>query len=256
MAWLRRLSGTDGRSPAYGEGISFWALGEMVRGRAGLLETDDEQTTRHKVAETVAQWVTRRPMSACGSSERCWSCWASNRVCSPDMLFGAWRTFFERISEHGTVTLVFEDMHFADSGLLDFIDHLLEWSRGRPIYIVTLARPELLERRQDWGAGKRSFTSIHLEPLSEADMRELLSGLVPGLPESAMSAIVTRADGIPLYAVETVRTLVADGRLVERDGAYAPVGDLTSARRAGDADGAHRRPGWMPSTPTDRSARP
>ena len=102
-----------------------------------------------------------------------------------DALFGAWRTFFERISEQGTVTLVFEDMHFADTGLLDFIDHLLEWSRGRPIYIVTLARPELLERRPDWGAGKRSFTSIYLEPLSETDMRELLAGLVPGLPESA-----------------------------------------------------------------------
>jgi hypothetical protein len=143
-------------------------------------------------------------------------------------MFAAWRTFFERISEQGTVTLVFEDMHLADSGLIDFIEHLLDWSRGHPIYVVTLSRPELLDRRPDWGAGKRTFTSIYLEPLSPAEMRNLLAGLVPGLPESAAAAIIARADGIPLYAVETVRMLVADGRLAERDGRYEPVDDLGS----------------------------
>jgi len=217
----------DGRSPAYGEGISFWALGEMIRGRAGLVETDDEHTTRTKVADTVTQWVT-------DADEQAWiqkallALLGVESGLAPEALFGAWRTFFERISEHGPVTLVFEDLHFADSGLLDFIDHLLEWSRGRSIYIVTLARPDLLERRTDWGAAKRSFTSIYLEPLSATEMRELLDGLVPGLPEGAVSTIVTRADGIPLYAVETVRALVADGRLTERDGAYVPAGDLTN----------------------------
>src|SRR3954452_21369834 len=145
-----------------------------------------------------------------------------------DQLFGAWRTFFERVAEKGTVVLLFEDMHFADAGLLDFIDHLLEWSRGLPIYVATLARPDLIERRPSWGAGKRNFVSLYLEPLAEAGMRELLAGLVPGLPESAASAIVARADGIPLYAVETVRTLVADGRLVEENGVYVPRGDLTT----------------------------
>ena len=217
----------DGRSPAYGEGISFWALGEMIRGRAGLLEGDDEATTRSKVSETVAQWVT-------DADERTWiersllALLGIEAGIAADELFAAWRTFFERISEQGTVTLVFEDLHFADSGLLDFIDHLLDWGRAHPIYIVTLSRPELLERRADWGAGKRSFTSLYLEPLATAEMRELLAGLVPGLPDSAAQAIVARADGIPLYAVETVRMLVADGRLVERDGGYQPVGELDS----------------------------
>jgi hypothetical protein len=123
--------------------------------------------------------------------------------------------------------MVFEDLHHADSGLLDFIDQMLEWSRSVPILIVTLARPELLERRPDWGAGKRRFTSIHLEPLPTQAMRELLAGLVPGLPTSARDAIVARADGIPLYAVETVRMLLAQGRLILEDGAYHPVGDLS-----------------------------
>ena len=114
------------------------------------------------------------------------------------------------------MVLVFEDFHYADSGLIDFVDHLLEWSRAYPIYVVTLARPELLERRTDWGAGKRNFTSLYLEPLPEAAMRELLAGLVPGLPETAVKAIVARADGIPLYAVETVRMLLAEGKLGAR----------------------------------------
>ena len=216
-----------GRSPAYGEGITFWALGEMVRERCGLAESDDPATTRAKVREQVEQWVT-------DPDERAWierallTLLGVETGMASDQLFGAWRTFFERIAEQGTVVLLFEDMHFADAGLLDFVDHLLEWSRGLPIYVVTLARPELIERRPAWGAGKRNFVSLYLEPLSAADMRELLAGLVPGLPDSAVSAIVARADGIPLYAVETVRTLVADGRLVEEGGIYVPRGDLTT----------------------------
>ena len=86
----------------------------------------------------------------------------------------------------------------------------------------------MLEKRPDWGAGKRNFTSLYLDPLPEPAMRLLLAGLVPGLPEPAVRAIVARADGVPLYAVETVRMLLADGRLALEDGAYRPVGDLTS----------------------------
>jgi tetratricopeptide (TPR) repeat protein len=94
--------------------------------------------------------------------------------------------------------------------------------------VVTLARPELLEKRPDWGAGKRNFASVYLEPLSEAAMRALLGGLVPGLPEQTTRAIVTRAGGMPLYAIETIRMLVADGRIKEESGVYLPVGDLTT----------------------------
>ena len=217
-----------GRSPAYGEGISFWALGEMVRRRAGLFETDDETTTRLKIAETLVEYVP-------DEADRRWMepallalLGVETSTGGSEQLFAAWRTFFERIADRGTVTMVFEDFHHANSGLIDFVDHLLEWSRGAPIYVITLSRPELLERRPDWGAAKRNFTSLYLEPLDPGAMRELLAGLVPGLPASAVQAIVARADGIPLYAVETVRMLVADGRLAIDDGTYRPVGDLTS----------------------------
>jgi class 3 adenylate cyclase len=216
----------DGRSPAYGDGITFWALGEMIRGRARLQETDDEPTTRSAIAAMLEEHVP-------DPAERAWIEPALLSLLGIDpggagsqQLFSAWRTFFERLAASGPVVMVFEDFHHADSGLLDFIDHLMEWTRNVPILILTLARPELLERRPDWGAGKRSFTSIHLEPLSSAAMRELLAGLVPGIPTAARDAIVARADGVPLYAVETVRMLLAQGRLVLDDGVYRPVGDL------------------------------
>ena len=142
-------------------------------------------------------------------------------------LFAAWRTFFERIAATDPTVLVFEDLHWADNGLLDFIDHLLDWSKNFPILVVTLARPELLDRRPGWGAGRRNFIALSLEPLTEPAMRQLLAGLVPGLPEAATQTILARAGGIPLYAVETVRMLVAEGRLEVAEGVYRPVGDLS-----------------------------
>ena len=97
-----------------------------------------------------------------------------------------------------------------------------------PIYVLTLARPELLDRRPAWGAGHRNFSSIYLEPLSEPAMEALLAGLVPGLPESLRARILARAEGIPLYAVETVRMLLDRGALVQE----GPVYTLTGAVEA------------------------
>ena len=101
------------------------------------------------------------------------------------------------------------------------------WSHDLPICIVTLARPELLEVHPGWGASMRGFTSMSLEPLDRESMVSLLAGLVPGLPRATTDRIIERADGIPLYAVETVRMLVADGRLVLEDGVYHPTADLS-----------------------------
>jgi len=218
----------EGRSPAYGEGITFWALGEMVRRRAGLVETDDERTTRTKIAETLAAHVPDRDERRWIESALLALLGIDTGAVDPEQLFAAWRTFFERLAATGTVVMVFGDLQWADPGLLDFVDHLLEWSRSVPICVVTLARPELLERRPDWGAGKRSFTSIFLETLPPAAMRALLEGLVPGLPSAAVRAIVERAGGVPLYAVETVRMLLTDGRLTLDGDVYRPVGDLTT----------------------------
>ncbi|CAN5793721.1 hypothetical protein BH24CHL6_BH24CHL6_13470 [soil metagenome] len=217
-----------GRSPAYGEGISFWALGEMVRKRAGLAERDDDRTTRQRIAATLEdlvpedadrRWIEPRLLQLLGVGE--------GRSGEREELFAAWRMFFEYVAAKGPVVMAFEDLENADPGLLDFIDYVVEWSRNYAIFILGLARPELLERRPTWGAGQRSYAAIGLEPLSDEAMRQALAGLVPGLPEPAVKAILLRAEGVPLYAVETVRMLLNEGRLTEQDGVYQPVGDLT-----------------------------
>jgi class 3 adenylate cyclase/tetratricopeptide (TPR) repeat protein len=217
----------QGRSPAYGEGITFWALGEMVRRRAGLAEGDDPAVTRERIGaalrayvpdEAERTWIEPKLLGLLGLVEL--------RALEREELFAAWRTFFERVSDHGTTVLVFEDIHWADQGLLDFIESLAEWSTDHPFLLLTLARPELLDRYPDWGRGRRGFTALSLDPLPDRAMGELLAGIVPGLPDAARDAILSRADGIPLYAVETVRKLIVEGRLEQDGDRYRPRGDL------------------------------
>ena len=170
-----------------------------------------------------------------------------------DELFRAWRTFFERIAATGIVALVFEDLHWADAGLLDFIDHLLEWSRGVPILIITLARPDLLERRPDWGAGRRNFLALGLEPLDDDAMRELLAGLVPGLPAATVAL-----DHRPSRRHPAVRG--RDGPDARRRRAAARGGWHATSRSASSASWPcprrcrrSSRPASMASTPADRA---
>ena len=217
-----------GRAPSYGEGVTFWALGEMVRRRAGLVEGDDEATSRERIREAVAEHVP-------DADDRSWVEPALLTLLGleppptggRDVLFAAWRIFFERIAAQATTVMLFEDLQWADGGQLDFIDHVMEWSRGVPLLIITLARPDLLERRPGWGTSARSFNAIGLEPLTDANVRDLLLGLVPEMPAAAIDRIVSRADGIPLYAVETVRMLLADGRLApDERGSLRPTREL------------------------------
>jgi class 3 adenylate cyclase/tetratricopeptide (TPR) repeat protein len=225
-----------GRSPAHGEGLTFWALAEMVRQRAGIAEGDDEQSGRRCLAETIADFVT-------DAGERAWveprlqALLGLGEVPAGDdqqALFAAWRRFFERIAEHGTTVLVFEDLQWADSGLVDFINSLVEWARHSPLLIVTLARPEVFTRHPGWGAGQVNFVALHLEPMTDAEIELLLQGVAPGLPSDAIQAIVARAEGIPLYAVETVRMLIDSGSVVrsEDTGTYRAAADLAQLRVA------------------------
>ena len=211
-----------GRSPAYGEGISYWALAEMVRGRAGIAETDEASLARSRLSDSVGEWIA-------DEQERRW---VEPRLAallalepmpagSRDELFAAWRTFFERIAERGPTVLVFEDLQWADDGMLDFITELLDRSRHLPIFVVTLARPDLDDRRSGWSSGVRSVTQMSLEPLESGQMAEMVRGTVPGISDEATSAIVERAEGVPLYAVETIRMLIDRGDLLDAgDGRY------------------------------------
>ncbi len=216
-----------GRSPSYGDGLTFWALGEMVRSRAGIAETDDPAKSRMKLRTAVAEYV---PVE----DDRRWIEPRLAGLLGLDAMptgertevFAALRTFFQCIAEQGTTLLVFEDLHWADDGLIDFIQELVERSPRHPILVITLARPDLLETRAGWGSGRRSAMSLHLAPLSDGAMTAMVSGMVPGMPPEAVASIVARAGGIPLYAVEFIRMLIGRGELIRVDGGVRIEGSL------------------------------
>ena len=216
-----------GRCLAYGEGVAYWALADMVRMRCRIGEEEQAGSAREKLQATLAEhlldaeeraFVEPRLAQLLGLEEG----GAGDR----QDLFAAWRLFFERLSDSNPVVLAFEDLQWADSSLLDFVEYLLEWSRDHPLYVITLARPELQERRPGWGAGQRNFSSLYLEPLAEQAMEELLDGLVPGLPDALRGQILARAQGVPLYAVETVRMLLDRGLLAQEGPVYRPTGEI------------------------------
>jgi predicted ATPase/class 3 adenylate cyclase len=216
-----------GRCLSYGEGVTYWALADMVRMRCRISEDEEPASALSKLHATLEEhfldaeerdFLEPRLAHLLGLAE--------HHARDQQDLFAAWRLFFERLSESYPTVLAFEDMQWADASLLDFVEYLLDWSRSHPIFVITLARPELMERRPTWGAGQRSFTSLYLEPLSQQAMEELLAGLVPGLPVEVRDRILTRAEGIPLYAVETVRMLLDRGLLVQNGTAYQVTGEI------------------------------
>jgi class 3 adenylate cyclase/tetratricopeptide (TPR) repeat protein len=216
-----------GRCLSYGEGVAYWALADMVRMRCRISEDEEPGSAQSKLRATLhdhildpeeREFLEPRLAHLLGLAE--------HQTRDQHDLFAAWRVFFERLADGYPTVLLFEDMQWADASLLDFVEYLLDWSRNHPIFVVTLARPELLDRRPTWGAGQRSFTSMYLEPLSQQAMEELLAGLVPGLPSEVRDRILVRAEGIPLYAVETVRMLLDRGLLVQDGAAYVLTGTV------------------------------
>jgi class 3 adenylate cyclase/tetratricopeptide (TPR) repeat protein len=218
-----------GRCLAYGEGVTYWALAEMVRSRAEIREGEEPAAAREKLRASLEQfvpdaeerdWIEPRLAQLLGLEE--------GAAGEQEQVFGAWRLFVERLAERDPVVLVFEDVQWADAALLEFVDHLLEWSRNHAILVVALARPDLADRHPHWPGVKRNATMLALEPLSDEAMTDLLDGLVPGLPADSRQQILARAEGVPLYAVETVRILLDRG-LIERDGdAYRVTGPIES----------------------------
>ncbi len=159
-----------GRSLSYGEGVTFWALGEMVKSQAGILESDDTEVTTAKLTTAVENvivdeadhdWLIRHLGRLVGLESSPHQGDGANR----GEAFAAWRRFFEAIAEDGPTALVFEDVHWADDALLDFIDLLTDRAGAIPLLIVCTARPELFERREHWGGGKSNATTISLTPL-------------------------------------------------------------------------------------------
>jgi class 3 adenylate cyclase/tetratricopeptide (TPR) repeat protein len=217
-----RIYWRQGRCLPYGEGVTYWALGEMVKGQAGVLDSDPAevvlsklQTALSVVTEDEAErdWLVRRLAPLLGTRG-----YESDRD-SRDEAFTAWVRFLEWIAARQPLVLVFEDLHWADGPLVEFVEHLVEWSSGVPMLVVCLARPELYERHPAWGGGQRNSTTISLSPLSGADTARLLSALLEQavLPAEVQAELLEQAGGNPLYAEEFVRMLI-DRDILQRHG--------------------------------------
>ena len=231
----------QGRCMPYGEGITFWALGEIVKAHAGILESDAPDVAQRKLDAVLPDgseqaWFRQRLLPLLGieatsSAER-------------EELFTAWRRFLEQIAEDGPTVLVFEDLHWADDAMLDFLEHLADRAEGVPLLVVGTARPELFERRPDYGR-LRNATPINLSPLTEDETARLVAALLRAavIPADLQQQILERAGGNPLFAEEFVRLLKDRGLLVERgsswelrEGAEVPFPDSVQALIAARLD--------------------
>jgi len=219
-----------GRCLSYGEGVAFWALAEIVRQRLGIAEEDSAEVAAGKLAAGLDRFLT-------DSAERAYVGLRLGRLLgvtvagddgeplSREELFAGWRLFLERLATQNPVVLLIEDAQYADAGLLDFLDHLIDWVRDLPVYVLVFARPELGQARPGFGAG-RNRTALTLDPLDPASMDTLVEALVPGMPAAARAAVTTQAQGIPLFAVETVRSLVDRDIVQPVEGVYRLTGDV------------------------------
>ncbi len=201
----------QGRSLPYGEGLPFWAVAEMVKAQAGVLDTDDSVTAERKLAEAVRALAPDEahaiepPLRALLGLE--------SAAQALEDAFAAWRRFFEAMAEQRPLVLVVEDLHWADELLLDFVEHLADWMRGVPVLVLGTARPELLERRPAWGGGKLNALTLALSPLSDDDTARLLAALLERalLPAETQATLLAHAAGNPLYAEQFARMLGEGG---------------------------------------------
>jgi class 3 adenylate cyclase/tetratricopeptide (TPR) repeat protein len=219
-----------GRCLAYAN-TSYSALADAIKAQCEIFEDDTAEVAAKKADAAVRELfgdgeVTPQIRALVGAGD--------TRGMSREDLFEAWRRFLERMSARYPVVLVLDDLHWADEGLLDFVDHVADWAQG-PILIAATARPELFEMRPTWGGGKRNAASIYLDPLSEAEGEAMLEDLVPGPLETDLKrTIVQRSEGNPLYVEEIVRKLIDDGVLRATDASRwevaSPAGDIELPR--------------------------
>jgi predicted ATPase len=217
----------QGRCLPYGEGITFWALGEIVKADAGILESDSPEQASAKLDRALRahafdtdelDWFRARlaplvGVEAVASAER-------------EESFIAWRRFLEGIAGSDPAVFVFEDLHWADPAMLEFLEHLADWSEGVAMLVVCTARPELTELYEGWTKGLRNASTIGLPPLSEEDTARLIADLLDqsAVPAEIQTPIVERAGGNPLYAEEFVRMLKDRGLLVQTGLSWTLVG--------------------------------
>jgi class 3 adenylate cyclase/tetratricopeptide (TPR) repeat protein len=208
-----------GRCLPYGEGITYWPLGEIVRDVAGISAGMSSAEARARLAavapdQGAADWLA----FAIGLSP---SPPAGGEALDREIAV-AIRRLVEAASVERPLLVVAEDIHWAEPPLLDLLEYLATWTRDRPVLIMALARPDLLDLRPGWGSGRMEASRLQLEPLTRAETATLVGELlaVDGLPDRLRDQLLDRAEGNPLFVEETIRLLLERGVIVERDGRW------------------------------------
>jgi class 3 adenylate cyclase/tetratricopeptide (TPR) repeat protein len=226
-----------GRCLPFGDGLSFAPVAEILKQDAEIMEGEPAEAAREKLRAAIARVVSVDPGRAAealgfliglvfpGSEIRTF-----DPKSAREEAFAAWRRYITARAGPRPVVLVVEDLHWADEALLDLLDYTMSRLQETPALLLCLARPELLERRPQWGAGLRNAATINLEPLSEADSRALIAALldVDDLPESVRADVVTRAEGNPFFVEEIVRMLMEQGAIVEDGGRWHAIANITA----------------------------
>jgi class 3 adenylate cyclase/tetratricopeptide (TPR) repeat protein len=227
-----------GRCLPYGQGVTYWPLGEILKSLAGILDTDPADLTLEKVHKLGVDLLTS---DVTGDAKRAAAALAYTvgvedpafpfRELPPRQvqleIHGAWRSFFSALSRDGPAVVVVEDIHWADAALLDLLEELAERVQGATLFVCP-ARPELTERRPTWGGGRRNFSSIFLEPLSREESDHLVRFLleVEHLPDTVRERILERAEGNPFFLEEIVRQLIDERRIVRVNDRWQAAGDI------------------------------
>jgi class 3 adenylate cyclase/tetratricopeptide (TPR) repeat protein len=211
----------QGRCLPYGDGITFWALGEIVKAEAGILESDTPDEASRKIVASVdhlaepeeRDWLTTRLAPLVGAEA------AAGAAADRSEAFAAWVRFLEAGASSHPLVLVIEDLHWADSAMAEFVEHLVDYATDVPLLVVCTARPELYDAQPGWAGGKRNSTTISLPPLSSDDTARLVSALLAQavLPAPTQAALLERAGGNPLYAEEFARMLADRGLIRQRE---------------------------------------
>jgi class 3 adenylate cyclase/tetratricopeptide (TPR) repeat protein len=218
-----RATSVRGRCLSYGDGITFWPVAEVVREAASLNGEETPGEARGRIAAFLAD-EDDAPLVAARVSELVGL--ADADAGGGEESFWAVRKFLEALARDEPLVVVLDDINWGEPTFLDLIEHIAEWSRGAPILLVCLARPELLDERPAWAGGKLNSTSLLLEPLNDEEFDLLVSAhLGPGtLEEDVRAQIMKVAEGNPLFVEETVALLLGQGLLTRENGHWTAVG--------------------------------
>jgi class 3 adenylate cyclase/tetratricopeptide (TPR) repeat protein len=217
-----------GRCLAYGEGITFWPVAELVGQAAGLSILDPPGEAKKKLLSVIGPGERSERVAdlvAClvGLSET---------QAPVEESFWALRRFLEILATPQPLLLLLDDLQWAEPTFLDLVEHVAEWSRDAPILILAQARPELRDDRSGWGGGVANATSILLEPLTEAETVELIADLIGDaeIAGEVSARVAEAAEGNPLFVEEMVAMLIDDGYLVRDDHRWVADGDLSEVK--------------------------